>query len=98
MADPYGGSEDKLTNNKINLIIFQQDLILVSHSDRKLIISELNLPNKDIWFTSASCSKEMGQIVTFERQKSLNLSLTLLIENGLRILVPPPVFSAVLLF
>jgi hypothetical protein len=24
MADPYGGSEDKLTNNKINLIIFQQ--------------------------------------------------------------------------
>jgi hypothetical protein len=66
MADPLRGSEDKLTNNKINLIIFQQGLILVSHSDRKLIISELNLPNKDIWFTSASCSKEMGQIVTLE--------------------------------
>jgi hypothetical protein len=44
-------------------------------SDGKLIISEPNFPNKDIWFTAARCTKELGKIMTLE---SLNLSLTLL--------------------
>jgi hypothetical protein len=75
-------NEDKLTNNKPSLSILQHNLNVACHSDRKLSISEPNLPNKDIWLTVERCTNELGKIMSLE---SLNLSLTLLNENGLRI-------------
>jgi hypothetical protein len=73
-------SEGKLTNNEISLSIFQHNLNLSVVSDGKLIISESNFRNKDIWVTVARCTKEMGKIMTLE---SLNMSLTLLNKTGI---------------
>jgi hypothetical protein len=55
------GNEDKLTNNKPSLSILQHHLNMICHSDRKLSISEPNFSNKDIWFTVARCTKELGK-------------------------------------